>query len=489
MHSYLPCFHLDEKFTSYSAKQDKIDVSLGKWFIHFSDREDLEAFLSRLIAPPPLSSRTGKRRRVNENYGLMNGWLFRRSTIKSEQRYWNLNIRGGDQTLEGDNPTTIAPPVFGGRMHWQSSERDGRHWLEGTADLKLNPTRYFRHHPIVKNTLPAGLLESELGREKDVSEFSYHGDNWIKSSHRIHQSNYKRWENVLLRYLRLVEESLNQEISRALKVSGHDFENEAEFVRKISIKRAETYWDLFAPNPSALVKDLSDYVHSYGRIARQVNYINNDIELDEGMLSRRDENSLVIGTQLNIGEWLKIYAKTNRRIRIEVEHNLVAGSAKKMFQFPRKNGTRESSAHTFGTHQEAVQFLRGLADRTALVCEKFMNVLRRRARYRPSFNTAFDLLQSFAANSVGADEATSILELLVENSSLYLKGMPEALQKAIRRMAKAGILEYASQGQVYQVASNWKHALAALQEHVRAPLLFERTPRKPERNRLRPIRR
>src|SRR5690606_28503415 len=77
----------------------------------------------------------------------------------------------------------------------------------------------------------------------------------------------------------------------------------------------ETYWEFLADNPVSLVHDLAPYLNLLGAEYSDRRYPAGYRE------TRRDRNSPSVKVLLRPGVFLRLYAKTNRRVRFEITHD------------------------------------------------------------------------------------------------------------------------------------------------------------------------
>jgi len=465
--------------------QDRIEMDVGTWIAVAANREEVNQIFNR-IGPPPTVS---KGSRLREDHGNAYGWLFNSMNLNSWQPKRKADVRMSKLEIKQNDGgrRSIPPPLFEGSCEWkidesaaptdepevpqESSETPGLETHErpvvirGKLKLVLNPTRFFRHR-FVARELPEGMQERHIPSSRE-HERSFDGtDNWLLLKGRSLSSlTSERWRQHVSRYFTAVEEAFGQELSRVCApLQIHNERGDRDY----NVKEVETYWEWFSPNPLKVVDDLVPLLRTFSRrFQGERTY--------EPLEQVNDEGLRILRIQTAPGEWLKIYAKTNLRIRIEVTHKFKKG--KDRFQFPREADTqgniRRTSAHTFDSLQGVQQFFSRLQTRAAHMVNQFLTHVSEHAEIVPSHICAYDALFKMA-RAIPNDYATafSLLSLLLHEGGIPAGG-DEAKQQAIDSLRAFGVIEPSGR-RMYVPTAAYRHAFQTLRGHANFTLLTER---------------
>lgn len=293
-----------------TAKQDKIVIKLGPWNI------DGSAYGSRAISHY-LDQLPSLRVQLYDNPEDLR-WFQARQ--RNQLQYIDFRGRGfGGRVDEG-------APLISGRISairpTGSENANGRFMV--FANLTMNPTRFARHH--------AGRISNALFAEEPIPN-----DVTLLQTRQINQSNpitgemsLDNRDNVLLtqraraiagsdRWLRLVHYYFGNIINfldRSLEAAGGA--DEIAVTRsgewEINIKEVETYWELVSEDAVSALTAVLPSLRIFGSQNRVDTYPN--------LTEERNDNSPSVKFQLRGGVTGKLYAKTNKRIRLEITHDI-----------------------------------------------------------------------------------------------------------------------------------------------------------------------
>lgn len=463
---FLPLFSTEALVTPEAGKQDRVEIEVEKWSVCVFNREEANEIFRR-IGPPPTISRGS---RLREDHGEAYGWIFNAVPQNLLQSRLEGNVRASELRILQANGTlrVIEPPLFEGACEWKiqpaqiepgeelehpsipaasehTDEEDGFHVPEEpliiTAKLKLilNPTRHFRYHSVVPPS--RGLRESLQKYQLPPAPFqecSIDGnDNWVPlNGRRWARLTASGWTHHVARYLTAVETAFEQELSRVCAEGDNSIGIERS-EQKYNVKEVETYWEWLSHNPLKIVDDLIPHLRTFSR------RFQNDRVYEP--LDQSTENGVrILRIQTSPGEWLKIYAKTNLRIRIEVTHQFRKARLHK-FQFPREidaqGNVRRTSAHTFTSIGEVQHFFGRLQTRAAHTVNQFLQHVNRQARIEPSHISAYNALFN-VARAIPDDYPTSLtlLSLLIHQGGIP-SGGDAAKRQGIIALRAYGIIE------------------------------------------------
>lgn len=468
--SHLPVFDLSP-VTPDTGRQDKVEISIGCWNIPVvHEHEDVFFILTRLGAPPPVYE-GATRTRTREEHGEAYGWIFNTIDPNLPKKRYPVDVRKEPLTIEG-RLERVAPPLFSGKCEWTVKENAGDYpyVLKGRLHLEINPTRFLRHRPIAK-PLPRGVQKHlSLPSPRD-GEVCFDGnDNWFPLSREIHkQITPEKWNGQLSRYLEAIEQSFQDELERVCARESSTIAS-TPIVRspEYSIGRVETYWEWLSRDTITMVKSLEPFLATFsGRFKGKRTY--------EAIETFQEGDMVILRVQTAPGELLKIYAKTDKRIRIEVQHQL---SGKNRFQFPRERNRvgkiHRSSSHQFTSPEAAIKFFDRLRTRAAGIVNSFLKHVSQRAEVVPSHISGHTaLLHIVDALPRDYPGTIGLLSLLINfGCATAHRNPPEHHRRALKSLYDNGILELVPKRRVYVVTESYRHALEMLKKHASFSLLI-----------------
>lgn len=441
----LPLFSFDTEVSAETAKQDRIQVIYGGWELQGST-EEIDA-LRQLMGAPYSASRDIDGLADSETFGR----IFNRPQYHGLQRP-PLSVRTRILRL-GD--TIIYPPLFSGRCVFTSyaREHNRRTRCRVYLELLLNPTRYYLHQPfsplpdpLTRGAWPEARLFGNSFPSHYKDEFAYDGkDNWIPNTPRAAVcSNPARWKKHLQAYLYAVPRYFEEELDRINAIHPMVSIGREE---RVTLMAAEIYWECETPNPLRVISKLQQPFFSLVASNRRVRfYPTRDINADA--------NGPSLTAHLGSGEQLRVYAKTNSRIRTEVA-----------FTFKR-NGYKLEGGHTSDEWYDLPEMLEKLAEQAARRVNWAFAHFRNQIQIIPSGVSADDLLQEIGVCSRDLATAKAIKRFLVQFSSIAARGTTERIARACQCLGRSDVLEYrpdAGQGGNYVVTAPYREALQDLQ--------------------------
>jgi len=335
--------------------------------------------------------------------------------------------------VRDDEATTQSEPLFKGNCIWRISLHEGQRRLEGTLWLWLNPTRYMRLRSGAAS-LPEAILARVDPPEPPHGEMSFvrKATNWLPLWGRLfHNISQVGWSTYLSRYLNHTENALSSEFARVCELQ----QCPSTFTPIYNLKSVETYWEWMAENPLTVVNVLENYLRTFTpRRFRRRNFLDSEYW----------DNMLVIQATVRDGVTLKIYAKTNLRIRIEVTHKLYG---KRPFRMPPLVIDGETintgSSHVFTSKPDMLEFISRLRDSAADVVNEFLRHASR-SDFIPASNISGALAIARVIGAVGDQQlAETILDCLVNRGVVVTREWSEAGREAIRALCRQGILQTA----------------------------------------------
>ena len=292
--------------TTARARQDKIELTLGRWFFNPADEEQHEQFLWNL-------SRGGVGAPIAPSW-------FAHPTGRAFER--RLAVRNGGS----GRGRRVGVPLLAGHLLSRRTPASSPSYPLGTRFLQfdgaINPTRYVNHqqhrpwahqNPDAWQLNPPSL-ETRLVLSRIGEEIVLDGSDNVLLSRFAHIF-AGQWERHINRYWNGLRGALHAQIEWAAQNSGLSM----EFVPQLTIRSVETYWEYRVEDAVSWVAEAEPRIAALGRAseARTRDYPSGDIGADAQVNSRR------ILARLRAGTNLRVYAKTNKRVRFEIVHNLL----------------------------------------------------------------------------------------------------------------------------------------------------------------------
>jgi len=450
----LPQFSFSHEVSAATAKQDRLHVTIGDWTIT-GTTEGIDALRDRMGAPPQYA-------RNGDAEAIMTIWgqLFKRPQQHGTSRP-AVGVRS--RTLQiGD--TLFYPPVFKG--HWSLKNYVSTSSVSSSTlsrlKLYLNPTRYVRNQsPItMPDTAPDSswpeprLFVREHAPSVNGEVVLNNNDNWVPNTLRWAAfTNPIRWRRHLRAYLNAVVAIFESELQRASLVDGQTAVWHRSH-QNINLHESETYWEFSSDNPTALVANIKPLLDSFTARHREATVYRQDCD------PSISHNALSLSAEINPGRFIRIYAKTNRRVRVEVIH-----------KFGGVRGYAIAGGHTTDQWSHLPQMLECLAENAAELVNRMFAHFRNQRSLASSHIPSYQFLLELCHHSRDLPTATTIATLLVHNGSIAAGGAGERMQRALQRLSGAGVLEYGPQTRVYTVTAPRRNALRMLQENGNFPLL------------------
>lgn len=485
-----PPFSRSVRATNETARNDKIELSVGAFRLHVFNVDDIQNIL-RHLGPPPVQS-SGSR--VREDLHGIYSWMFNTSTYQptSSRRVVSSDFRRGKLKLS-ERPQALQPPLIKGRCEWrinrgtaiqpettgtllESGElahdtpvyTDCAHGhIDATLHLIANPTRYFRYQAGQPTQPFPDAMTERPGVPTGLSpETAYDGnDNWIPFTN-LHLTELQQtpWRRVLNRYINGIEAAFVSEFTRA-----NDLINPGVMIATVqkayNVQDVETYWEWTSPEPLKLVRDLMPLFMAYSdglRTSRK--YIS--------AISGVEHDCPFIQTEISPGETLKIYAKTDRRIRFEVRHTF---KGRKPFKFPRMSDESgrisRSARHTFETLPATLNLFDNLRDRATEVVNDLLTHLDENHRFAPAGFAPYTALMNIStALRDYPDEAQNILSILISNGAVA-GGGENSHKAAIEALKQAKILKTTGRG-LYMPTPRYREAFRFMGNQLNPSTLF-----------------
>jgi len=475
-------FDPEIKVEASAAKHDKIELELGDYFVAALSSDDIEMILDRLGSPPTISKTSRKREDHRGTYG----WIFNRiaktrneiaECFQNREKFiLEQVVRKQAYEIVDRNGKVIkqvAPPNFSGKCVWEISkhpttEKGNWAWIaKARLYLSINPTRYIRNHPNAPCTEKSARA---IDQEPCINnEYGLDGNtNWIPNT----KGNQKAFSenqgcDSVIQHIRGIKAAFEKELTR---VCDYQFISHGH-QEYYNLKKCETYFEWKSTDPIRLTRQIGSYLQTFSKNNTDTKQYSSD--------GKKQHDGLLVKTKHSAGEDVKVYAKTNRRVRFEVTHTL---SGKSRFQFPRAynelgNPTR-AGGHTFKSLAGLKKHLKRIEMRATLVTNRILSHISKQSE-RPHCSPApiEAFFKIFEAYPNPPSICSDIIRQLLSVGAISSRGIP-CLQNAITALKAKGILESNGNG-MYVPTAPFRDPLDVLRETNAAGSLRTRIRRRP----------
>jgi hypothetical protein len=230
---------------------------------------------------------------------------------------------------------------------------------------------------------------------------------------------------------------------------------------RFNLKEVETYFDFVVPTGTSIerVRSFESLLQGFGDL---------DKTAKDYPVHGWNKNSRVLTVTVGSGVKLRIYAKTNKRVRFEVIHDL----RRARFAIPGATG-RMRMRHTASTLARVYGMLDRLRADAADIVNRIIRHMRDQAALPATPKTAVDLLFNITKTLGNAEDARTVLSILLHKGSIT--SQPQ-LQSALQKLRRAGILRTQKQNRRREhiVTEQYQYPLKMLTRHGAFPDLTVR---------------
>ena len=263
------------------------------------------------------------------NEGKLYGWIFR---ISGSNTQWINSLDVAQSNSNGRLPK----PLFSGKLSLKPHVTGDESVRGIRFNCYANPTKSLRYSSCSKEyrrseAIGYGVYSDDAFQDLELSEYSLDGkDNWL-TQRQLNMLSRFHSERYFQRYIIGLEAAVCQEVRRGLTRIGSDqttFDTGNGHNHPYKIKSIEIYWEFLSSNPLKAVHRLRSVISQMSNEQAQSDYYTLSSPPNGFSLYREtnDENSLSLSLKLGNSHTgsprLKIYAKTNKRIRVEVSFSL-----------------------------------------------------------------------------------------------------------------------------------------------------------------------
>lgn len=327
-YNLLPHLRQGTYVTATDAKQDKIDIVFGGW--EHNGFESTAGAIAQNIADTEHMTAQGAVQRVfyrqfTQPYGASYENTFRHDA-RSGRRAQRARNEYGKPLLSGHirhqllNPGSNRPESAD-----ENPEDFGPSRYAISAPLSINPTRSFNHYSrqqmITLSDDAEAFPSVPLFSTRDAHTCGYehaldNNDNVIVHPAHARKLSASMWPVFRHHMIRSADDYLSALIESGTAVCGLDA---ASTIRAATyqLRYVETYWEFQDQDPIALVHSLRPRIRAIGTIVREIEHLQ-DVRLYE----TQHQNAVSYRVVLANGIELAVYAKTNKRVRLEVRHTM-----------------------------------------------------------------------------------------------------------------------------------------------------------------------
>lgn len=282
-----------------------------------------------------------------------------------------------------------------------------------------------------------------------AGEAAYDGkDNWIPRLRRLFAfTNSARSRLHLRRYFSAIQDEFQAELNRLNNLTGLPLV-EIERRENATLLTVETYWEFASNDP---IRDVLNLRKQFLSLTAGLRTIRFHPKVDETV----ERNCVTLIADVGPGKQLRIYAKTNARVRVEVVHTL------------GRNKHQLAGGYTTESWDQLPQMIETLGEHAALTVNWAFEHFRNQMHVLPSTITADDLLLQIGVHSRDPSTAKMIKDALVHFDGIAAAGNSDRVARALQRLSKADLLEYrpdAGQGGNYVIAAPYRAALEELRQ-------------------------
>lgn len=388
----------------------------------------------------------------NDPASHLHGVIFRRASrvVRGSQR---LIFRESAEQLRPGLPA--FPPILAtGHLNIQSDHFQRRIQINCNADFSSNATRYMRQQgqrqrPAPRHLQPfADVFRLDFPVEVN-GEWSLDGeDNWLPTS----ANGRVMWtQEKAIGAVTELADKLKQRITSELRSAARNaqiadptaFPSSGLSADAVGqLRQLETYFEFFHEEPVRFVESVESVARSY---ANRVYVRRYDVETAD--------QSLSIRLELRAGIQLRVYAKTNRRVRFELQHNL-----------PEMNGPLRG-LQPFTSRAEQRHVLTMLRDHATVEVNQFLEFLNEQPIHPAQQHSPLMLVIRICESADDSALARGLLEQLCVNRRVVLSET-SPLRHVIRRLAdhhlREPVLVNRRRTPVYRLTRSWRHAISVL---------------------------
>ncbi|MBK1877257.1 hypothetical protein [Pelagicoccus mobilis] len=394
----------------------------------------------------------------NHPISLPETGLFSRSTVRIDriQTKYQIPAEGGRGGL-----VETGRPLFSGYLKASSSftnqEFDGPAALRPDSSrtfnlyLNLNPTRFLAHqqyHAEAIDTPSADLGPVNLSSRETTQSTGYEvllgpNDNALVSFRLAHYGNANLWWRHLERYWSATVAGFSQRFIESNELAQSTLSH-SEY---LTIQSIEVYWEFTSEDAIGLVHNLAPIIRGLGNWALSQEFHN-------PLCSElNNSNCLSVRVKTRRGTYLKVYAKTTKRIRFEVEFRV------------RDLGDRAPETENRRNYSAFIDILRDYNEMAAQEVNTALEQieLANSNEYDCEQVSPYVLMHRVVQVLDNPVSAEAILALLINSGGYIQTTRGDSLSDEISAIRRAGIIETITPRlRNYRIAPIYRRAITEL---------------------------
>lgn len=401
----LPSYSPSHRVTARDGKQDKIDLTLSGWAIVAAQVSDVLQGLA------------------NFTFGPNEVKLYNRPTGGVRPTSISLSKGGSGRHRP------VGAPLFSGKLTFRTPYSDGPATSYVTLYGTINPTRFVAHQPAHRRGIalspaqwlevPASMETRALPRKVGGEAILTDNDNVLLGEAALRFARAEVWPVHFDRYWRGTIDLLSRSLASATPLSRYEGHSPT-----YKLDRVETYWEMGSDDPTALVAELEPVLFQLGIEANTRFFPPSDARPTR----EASHNARQVTVRLRNGVWLKCYAKTTKRVRFEIVHDVKLNRT-------LLNGGRNS------THLEDLWgWLEMLRSAAADDLNSVLEVIERRTIAPADSAPTYALIRRVMSATRDDQEADALLSLIVHQRVVRL-GVSDPLRVPVMALMAQGVLK------------------------------------------------
>ena len=430
-----------------TAKHDLLKIDLGDWILDYGSEAELGIFIAGLnsfdsgiqVQGVPVISPSQLFHQIYSLGGGSQGVPSRIRVISQENRHaprpYDRPLIGGKISLRERASNPSSPLRYSKRLQ---------------LDLDLNPTRFVRHQGYVRNLRSdmdfgsLGAIQLRTGQPRNFAEYSLDGNDNVLCTRRLEASASERlWPIQLERYWRGLWAMLDHIFTESARIAGIVVRPRPRF----SLQTVESYWEFSTAEPIQLVRRIEPFVSSLAEEATTSYYYSASYE----------RNSPSLRVKLKKGLNLRIYAKTNRRVRFEIIHKL--------------NRDRTTGRHTGHTWDDFQRIMQTVTEYATGRINRVFDSLADQMPINANQASVCELVNAIVQAVPDPDLSQELLVILVSSGGRLNRLRNSGFDEAIDSLVEVGLIQtVAPRVARYRIVPRFSMAIAQLRGQARVHL-------------------
>ena len=418
--------------------EDKIELIVGNWQVQCVD-VDFESFLRSLSSRSEMGDASFNFPAC-EFRNIGNSWS--RKSVKILSPKLGRGLRSN-------------APLFSGKIQvnrvGNQNDFNGDSFRISLA-LSINPTRFCQYQHPIPNSLPRNLQRVVLFATQDKTH-SGTGDDYefsldasdnvlLEPSAKTHAA---LWVTNLRRYIKSIENYFNDRLEQFRTITPGFTHRRPE--TSYSLRSIESYFEVKDESPIATVKQISQAFWALGNNTSESQYpVANNLSIDG--------YSTALRTNFRDGEAFKVYAKTNKRIRLEV--------SRRHYENPNLMPNRAYRVNSLVDLISLIRYSSQLARESALGFLEHLDRYILNPQHSP-YN-AWRFLSAVLRVIPDSSSAHLLLDMLIGGGGGIKSSMvPAELKSDLKSLVNAGVIEYRGRPILrYVIAPRYQSVIPAL---------------------------